>query len=122
MGVCALITKQDVLEAIAECQGTRTPNANTAIKLAAFYTILDHLEESEETAQTGGNQTSRSLSAGYSYAEPQSGVVHYSGESEFAQAINGKKQDEVWDVMDELMSTIKVMNERLYNGVMRKLQ
>ena len=49
-------------------------------------------------------------------------IVQFDGESEFAQTINGRDQSEVWPVMDELMSTIKVMNERLYNGVMRKLQ
>lgn len=46
-----------------------------------------------------------------------SDIVH-----EFAQTINGRDQSEVWPVMDELMFTIKIINERLYNGVMRKLQ
>ena len=109
-----MITKQDLLEAIAECQGTRNPNANTAIKLAAFYTILDHLEEKQ------GDPPKYTFS-GYSYSEPPDTAVQYNGESEFAKTINGKQQADVWAVMDELMSTIKVLNERLYNGVMRKL-
>ena len=113
----ALITKQDLLEAIAECQGTRSPNANTAIKLAAFYTILDHLEEDRQLTE----KADRNSFAGYSLAVPP-GDVHWDGTSEFAQTIDGKSQADVWPVMDELMSTIKVMNERLYNGVMRKLQ
>ena len=113
-----MITKQDLLEAIAECQGTRSPNANTAIKLAAFYTILDHLEDD---SQPTVKPVDRNSFGGYSLAEPP-GAVHWSGDSEFAQIISGKNQDDVWPVMDELMSTIKVMNERLYNGVMRKLQ
>ena len=110
-----MITKQDLLEAIAECQGTRSPNANTAIKLAAFYTILDHLEESTHEPQT----ESRNSFAGYSLAD---GNIHYDGDSEFARLIDGKPQADVCAVMDELMTTIQVMNERLYNGVMRKLQ
>ena len=36
-----MITEQDLLEAIAECQGQRNPNANTCIKLAAYYIILE---------------------------------------------------------------------------------
>lgn len=112
--VCVLITKQDVLEAIAECQGTRSPNANTAIKLAAFFTILDHLDE-KETARPEGQSF-----AGYSFANDD-GLVQFDGGSEFAQAVDGRKQSEIWPIMDELMSTIKVMNERLYNGIMRKL-
>ncbi len=115
MGAGALITKQDLLEAIAECQGTRSPNANTAVKLAAFYTILDHIEDEGQN-----NQSSNSTFAGYSFAA-DSGSVTYDGESDFAKAINGKRQSDVFPVLDELMDTIKAVNERLYNGVLRKL-
>ncbi len=38
-----MITEHDLQEAIAECQGKRNPDANTCIKLAAFYTIKEHL-------------------------------------------------------------------------------
>lgn len=117
----ALITKQDLLEAIAECQGTRTPNANTAIKLAAFYTILDHLEESGNHAPQSVAEDRNSF-IGYSLADSGNSVVRFDGDSEFAQVVNGRSQTDVWPVMDELMTTIKIMNERLYNGVMRKLQ
>lgn len=112
-----MITKQDLLEAIAECQGTRSPNANTAIKLAAFYTILDHLDD-------GGGKESimpaqePSLS-GYSFAGES--VVKIDSDSDFAKVIDGLPQSDVWPVLDELMSTIRIMNERLYNGVMKKL-
>lgn len=115
-----MITKHDLLEAIAECQGTRSPNANTAIKLAAFYTILDHLDDGSTNGVQPVESVGQSLS-GYSYARPD-GVIDYDAESDFARLIDGKKQSEVWPVMDELMATIKLMNERLYNGVMKRLQ
>lgn len=118
-----MIKKDDLLEAIAECQGTRSPNANTAIKLAAFYTILDHLEEKSDNKTENNileqSATNRSF-AGYSMAD--SPVVRYDGTSKFAQVIDGRAQSEVWPVIDELMSTVKILNEKLYNGVMRKLQ
>lgn len=114
-----MITKQDLLEAIAECQGVRSPNANTAVKLAAFYTILDHLDEPPENQK---NKNDAYAFGGYSLADAGTPTVRWDGGSEFAQAINGKIQSEVWPVIDELMSTIRVMNERLYDGVMRKLQ
>lgn len=110
-----MITKHDLLEAIAECQGTRSPNANTAIKLAAFYTILDHLENKDEAPPA--NPISPSS---YSYKSSPD-QIHYAGESEFAKAIDGRDQLEVLPVIDELMTTIKVLNSRLYDGVMRKL-
>lgn len=102
------------MEAIAECQGIRSPNANTAIKLAAFYTILDHLEDGEKTSE-------RSFSNGYSFAD-DAFTVQYAGNSEFAKAISGKRQSEVWPIIDELMETIKAMNERLYSAVIKKLK
>lgn len=106
-----MITRQDLLEAIAECQGTRQPNANTAIKLAAFYTILDHLDEKPKD----------SVQMSYSYAAPSEGIIDFDGESEFAQAVDGRPQKEVFKVLDELMLILKATNERLYNGVMRRL-
>lgn len=107
-----MITKQDLLEAIAECQGTRCPNANTAIKLAAFYTILDHLDEQPKAEP---------VQMSYSYAAPSEGIIDFDGESEFAQAVDGRPQKEVFKVLDELMLILKATNERLYNGVMRRL-
>ena len=113
-----MITKQDIYEAIAECQGTRNPNANTAIKLAAFYTILDHLDDS--SSQAVKNEIPQSV--GYSLAAA-SGIetINYDGASEFAKAINGKQQSDVLPVLDELMSTVKLLNSRLYDNVMRNL-
>lgn len=50
-----------------------------------------------------------------------SGTVHIESESEFAKVIEGRLQSEIWPVMDELMGIVKLMNEKLYNGVIRKL-
>ena len=30
-------------------------------------------------------------------------------------------QDRAWEVMDELMDSLKIVNERVYNSVMQKL-
>lgn len=48
-------------------------------------------------------------------------TINYNGDSEFLQLINGRDQSEVLPVMDELMSTLQVINPRLYNSVLRKL-
>ncbi len=102
-----MITERDLEQAIAECQGERNPNANTCIKLAAYYTIKNELFGAPS----------------YSYApEPVDTHIAYKSDTEFSQAIEGKSPDEVWPVMDELMSTIQVMMPRLYDGVMRRLQ
>lgn len=108
-----MITEQDLRQAIAECQGIRDPNANTCVKLAAFYIILDHIKEQEQEQEAPT----------YSYASPPTQRVAVSNEnkSEFAAKIQGMRYEDVIAVMDELMSTISILNPALYNGVMRKL-
>ncbi len=104
-----MIRENDLREAIAEMQGQKNPNANTCIKLAAYYTILDHVTEREPRY---GEMSS--YSAGGS-------AIEYQGDSDFAKAIRGRNPSEVWPVIDELMTTIQVIHPRLYNGVMAKL-
>ena len=112
-----MITEQDLKEAIAECQGQRNPNANTAIKLAAFLTIQRELFGNPEQL------------SGYSFAAPpaetpteQSGTLGDYGKTEFLQAVKGKSPDTVFRVIDEVMDMLKLVNERAYNGYMRKLE
>ena len=102
-----MITEQELREAIAECQGQRNPNASTCIKLASFYTILDHMEK--ETVIQPQIQS-------YSFA-----TAPYSSDTEFGQRIANMDINDVLTVMDELMTTLSIINPRLYNGVMAKL-
>lgn len=108
-----MISEKDLKDAIAECMGERHPNANTCIKLAAYYTIYDHLypskaEQIEEIPKTIYQTVDEDIIADY-------------GDSDFYRAISGKDAAEVWGIMNELMDTIQVINPRLYDGVMRQL-
>jgi len=112
-----LITKEALQEAIAECQGTRNPNRETCMMLAAFYTIQDHLYPQEEAAAE--------ITPRYSYAAPpeeQTEQVRYESGTEFSEVVNGMDADKVMKTMDELMTTLQVLNRRLYDGVLRQLQ
>ncbi len=104
-----MIKKEELQEAIAECQGQRNPNASTCMKLASYYTILDHIEEKSDNFEMSK----------YSYAAPPE--VPYDSDTEFGQKIATKDINDVLAVMDELMTTLSVINPRLYNGVMRRL-
>ena len=110
-----MITEQDLREAIAECEGQRNPGANTCLKLAAFYTIRNEMFPSLPVAQPEPS---------YSYApapdQPDDSYVVIKSESEFAKLIDGRKQEEVWPVLDELMATIKMIYPRLYDAVLAK--
>ena len=50
-----------------------------------------------------------------------SDTVTVDGNSEFLQAISGRKSSEMWAVMGELMDTLQAINPRLYNSVLRKI-
>lgn len=94
-----LITRQDLLDAIAKCQGQKNPNANTCIKLAAYYTILDHTPESEFD---------------YSYSSGST--------SEFMEIAKGKSSDRVVTIMDNLMEELQKVNPKLYYATMERLK
>lgn len=108
-----MITEQDLREAIAECEGQRNPTSSTCIKLAAFYAIRNEMY---------GKQDRYDAEPRYSYAAPPETVISYSGESDFARAINRMDASKVLPVMDELMDTVHTLMPRLYDGVMRRLQ
>jgi hypothetical protein len=105
--VNALIKENDLIEAIAECQGERNPNANTCIKLAAYYTILREMRPDAE----------RLPEQEYSYDPPP----EYESGTEFGQIIAGKDLNAVMAVVDEIMETLRVFSPRLYDAAMRKL-
>lgn len=93
----SLITRKDLLDAIEVCQGQKNPNANTCIKLAAYYTILDHTPDTD----------------GYSFANKPS-------DSEFMSVIKSKKMDEVLLVIDDLMEELQAVNPKLYYETMER--
>lgn len=112
-----MIREDDLREAIAEMQGQRNPTAQTCIKLAAYYILMDHIKENEAVPTTAPTQDYSAMS---SYSAGSS-AIDYQGESDFAKAIYGRDPSEVWPVIDELMTTIQVIHPRLYTGVMAKL-
>ena len=100
-----MITEKDLQAAIDECKGQRNPNASTCIKLAAFYTIREHLFPTEEPM--------------YSYKA--GGGIDLDSDSEFARLVNGRQPEDVMPVMDEAMDALKVLNPAFYASVIRKL-
>ena len=109
-----MIRESDLQEAIAECEGQRNPNANTCLKLAAYYTIRDHLEA----------QGNAPVLPGRSYAPepPQPETIQWEGDSEFARTIRGLPVSYIMPIMDELMEAVQVLQPRLYAGVIRELE
>lgn len=109
-----MITEQDLQEAIAECLGQRSPNASTCIKLAAFYTIRDQLYGKTEGAATPSPPS-------YSFAAAPDDRIKEYGDSPFFKAIAGRMPDDIWPIIDEVMTALMAVNPRLYDAAMRKL-
>ena len=113
-----MITERDIQEAIAECQGERNPNAQTCIKLAAYYTILNELERKEP------QQPAVPM---YSYSQPPEqpentrSVIDYKSGSEFSEAVDGQDTERVMEIIDELMEAVFAIQPRLYDATLRKL-
>lgn len=112
-----MITEQDLQEAIAECQGERHPNASTCIKLAAFYTIREHLFP--EAQQLGVPTPAYSFAAA---KEDMPNAVQYRSDTEFSQIIHGRPPEDLWPMIDELVTAVQVLMPRLYRSFIEKLQ
>lgn len=82
-------------------------------KLATLYTVRDHMDAESRPLEGVGYSTAA--------APPRTETVDVYGDSEFLQAIAGKDMGAVMGILDDLMDTLRVVNERAYNGVMRKI-
>lgn len=95
-------TKEDLLEAIKECQ-QKELTYNTCEKLATFYILLNYLYPSKEDGYS------------FSYSEITT-FPNFEG-SEFKQAIAGKDIEKVVDVLDEHMNMIQLLFPKEYNKI-----
>lgn len=91
-----------------ECEDSSWSNYE---KLATLYTIQNQQERAEV----------RAMPMMYSAAPAPESVGDY-GDSDFLRTLAGKDADRAWAVMDELMDDLHIVNERVYNSVMRKLE
>lgn len=69
-----------------------------------------------------GEEEQRNERAYSSAASEKSRIAPLRGDSEFLQAIDGKDSAAVWSVMDELMDTLRVVNGKVYDSVLRKIR
>lgn len=114
-----MITEQDLKEAIAELQGRRNPTSTDCQKLAAYFTILDHLSD-----VTDGEIRGASAMPSYSRTEPPQtdNLVDYNFTCPVLKdGLNGRENDVAYMILDELMNAVRVTNPELYRFAVRKL-
>ena len=86
-------------------------------KLAALYIIQNQHIPKEDKPTMLYSATSAPVEINRYASE----TVGSYGDSDFLQAISVTAPARAWEVMDELMDSLKIVNERVYNSVMRKL-
>lgn len=84
-------------------------------KLANLYTIRNQMRQAEQPQQSPMQAYS------FSAAPDPINTGRY-GDSEFLLEIEGRDQEGVFHIIDDLMDTLQVANPRVYNGVMRKIR
>lgn len=101
-----MFSKNQLLDAIDELEKSPSTYQN-AEKLATFYSLYDHLYVRKEPMN---------------YVESVREVtIDRYGDSEFLKVIEGKDSKEAWLIMDELMTTIKALQYKLYQATIDRL-
>lgn len=115
-----MITEKEIEQAIKEC--LREPvTGNKRAVLADLIIIQDYLfgepMQAREATQPIPMQS-------YS-APPMEQVETYietNGDSEFLKAVDGRKADKVWKLLDELVEAVKILHPRMYTTFIDKVQ
>lgn len=102
-----MLTKSELLKAIDELEDA-SPTFQNCQKMATFYTLLNAIYRSNEPSQQ--------------IESVREEVISEHGDSDFLRLVEGMDSREAWSIMDELMETIRVLQPRLYDSVMRRLR
>ena len=98
-----MISREWLLDAMYECESEPMTAAKRE-KLSQIYIIYDHLYGFQKSTSEKQNK------------------IETSGKSDFIRLINGKDIASVLAVIDELISTIQIIQPNLYNAVIAKLR
>ena len=115
-----MITEKEVLKAIDECM-EKPITANKRAALAQLFIIQDHLFGEPTRAQEVPQPMPMQ-----SYSAPQNLeqveiYVETNGDSEFLKAVNDKKADRAWRLMNELVEAVRILHPNMYTSFIDKV-
>ena len=99
-----MLNRKELQTAITECENAPT-NYQNCEKLATLYTLYDHLYAQRQEPEANRETT-----------------VEVIGDTEFLEAVNGMKAQDAWNLMSELMETIRILQPKLYNSVLSRIR
>ena len=115
-----MITEKEVAQAIEECLSEPVTGNKRAV-LADLIIIQDYLFGEPARAQEAQQPTPMQ-----SYSAPPveqvETYIETTGDSEFLKAVDGRKADKVWKLIDELVEAVKILHPQMYTTFIDKVQ
>ena len=113
-------TEKEIAQAIEECM--REPvTGNKRAVLADLIIIQDYLfGESMQAQEAPQPIPMQSYSA--PPIEQVETYIETTGDSEFLKAVDGRKADKAWKLIDELVEAVKILHPRMYTTFIDKVQ
>lgn len=102
-----MFSKNELINAIDELEHAPATYQN-AEKLAVFYLLYDHLYIEKEPVNR--------------FEQVKEVTINRYEGSEFFEAISDKDAAQVWQVLDELMATIQMLQPKLYQATIDKIR
>lgn len=115
-----MITEKEVAQAIEQCMQEPVTGNKRAV-LADLIIIQDYLFGEPMQAQEAPQPIpTQSYSA--PPVEQVETYIETNGDSEFLKAVDGRKADKVWKLIDELVEAVKILHPRMYTTFIDKVQ
>ena len=116
-----MITEKEVAQAIDECMREPVTGSKRSA-LADLIIIQDYLfGESTRTAEPQ-YMSFNSYSAPLPQTEQVETYVETNGDSELLKAVDGKRADRLWRLMDEFVEAVKILHPKMYSAFIDKIQ
>lgn len=110
-----MLERRELDERIAEIVNKRNQTVGEIHDLAAFIIARDDLDKDKAVGSYGAEAPAPTA------APIVETIIGDHGDSDFLQLIAGRDAGRVWAVIDGMMETLKVMEPRLYAGVIRRI-
>jgi hypothetical protein len=115
-----MITEKEVEQAIQECM--RDPiTGNKRAVLADLIIIQDYLFGEPTRAQEVPQMPMPMQSYSAPPMEQVEIYVETNGDSEFLKAVNDKKADRAWRLMNELVEAVRILHPNMYTSFIDKV-
>lgn len=114
-----MITEKEVAQAIEQCMQEPVTGNKRAV-LADLIIIQDYLF-GEPTREREVPQPTPMQSYSAQPMEQVEIYVETNGDSEFLKAVNDKKADRAWRLMNELVEAVRILHPNMYTSFIDKV-